>query len=67
MTSGRNQCPECNGASVVDLENLIFSLRVDYFRCRDCGCWWTLAKNADEPATRIVPGNSAASVKNRAG
>jgi Pyruvate/2-oxoacid:ferredoxin oxidoreductase delta subunit len=64
MSSARTTCPECDryGPNVVDLADLLYSPRVDYFRCRACGCWWMVPKNADEPATRIVLGNPNASV-----
>src|SRR5262245_39625640 len=54
MASARAHCPECRGPDVVDLADLLYSARTDYYRCRSCGCWWMLPKNADEPATRIV-------------
>jgi hypothetical protein len=59
MSSARTTCPECNGGgpNVVDLADLLYSPRFDYFRCRACGCWWMVPKDADEPATRIVLGN----------
>jgi hypothetical protein len=65
MSSARTTCPECDGdgPNVVDLADLLYSPRVDYFKCRACGCWWMVPKDADEPATRIVLGNpNAASV-----
>jgi hypothetical protein len=64
MSSARTTCPECggNGPDVVDLADLLYSPRVDYFKCRACGCWWMVPKDADEPATRIVLGNPTASV-----
>jgi hypothetical protein len=64
MSSARTTCPECggNGPNVVDLADLLYSPRVDYFRCRACGCWWMVPKDADEPAKRIVLGNPNASV-----
>ena len=57
-------CPECRaeGPNVVDLADLLYAPSVDYFRCRACGCWWMVRKDADEPATRIVLGNPNASV-----
>ena len=59
MPSARTTCPECDceGAAVIDLADLLYSPRVDYFRCRACGCWWMVPKHANEPATRIVLGN----------
>jgi hypothetical protein len=57
MASARTECPECRGHSIVDLADLLYAPRVDYFRCRECFCWWMVPKNADEPATRIVLGN----------
>jgi len=59
MSSARTACPECggNGPNVVDLADLLFSPQFDYFRCRACGCWWMVPKDADEPATCVVLGN----------
>ena len=57
MPSPRTACPECNATVVVDLQDILFSPRVDYFRCRVCLCWWMVPKGADEPATRIVMGD----------
>ena len=57
MGSARTACPECDGLNVVDLADLLYSARVDYFRCRSCGCWWMVPKGANEPATRVVLGN----------
>jgi hypothetical protein len=58
MSSARTTCPECGGKgpNVVDLADLLYSPRVDYFRCRACGCWWMVPKDADEPAKRICSG-----------
>src|SRR5262245_30236368 len=52
----RTECPDCGGANVLDLADILYSPRVDYFRCRTCNCWWMVPKHADEPATRIVLG-----------
>jgi hypothetical protein len=60
MPSGRTTCPDCGGSPVVDLADLLYSPRADYFRCRACGCWWLIPKGADEPATRIIFGNTNA-------
>jgi hypothetical protein len=57
MSSARTQCPECYGPDVVDLADLLYSPRVDYFRCPACKCWWMVPKHADMPATRIVFGD----------
>jgi hypothetical protein len=65
MGSARTQCPECDGLNVVDLGDLLYSPRVDYFRCRGCGCWWMVPKHAEEPATRIILGNPNATVNAR--
>ena len=58
MDSARAQCPDCGGvgSTVVDLGDLLYSPRVDYFRCVRCLCWWMVPKHADGPATRIVFG-----------
>jgi hypothetical protein len=57
MSSPRNTCPSCHSATVVDLANLLFSPRVDHFRCPACSCWWMVPKGEDGPATRIVFGD----------
>jgi hypothetical protein len=59
MSSARARCPECDdeGPNVVDLADLLYSPRVDYFKCRACGCWWTVPKDPDEPVTRVVIGH----------
>ena len=57
MSSARTTCPECDSPTVVDLANLLFSPRVDFFRCPACLCWWMVPKGKDGPATRIVFGN----------
>jgi len=67
MASARTQCPECGSPSVVDLADLLYSPRADYFRCRSCGCWWMLPKNADDPATRIVLSNGRPENTEKAG
>jgi hypothetical protein len=51
MLSARTTCPLCHGLHVVDLADLLYSTRVDYFRCHACACWWSVPKGADEPAT----------------
>ena len=51
MLSVRTTCPQCHGLHVVDLADLLYSPRVDYFRCCACSCWWSVPKGADEPAT----------------
>lgn len=63
--SARTHCPDCkdHGGNVVDLANLLRSERVDYFRCRACGCWWIVPKGAHGPATRAVFGSPEASAK----
>ena len=70
MPSARTECPDCKGAlqNVVDLAEILYSPRVDYFRCRACGCWWMVPKGEDGPATRAIFGNKdAAALVNRAG
>jgi hypothetical protein len=64
MDSARTQCPDCGGVgpNVVDLVDLLYSPRVDYFRCRACGCWWLIPKGEDGPATRAVFGKPAAAM-----
>jgi hypothetical protein len=57
MDSARAQCPECDGPHVLDLNDLLYSRRVDFFRCTDCFCWWFVPKDEDHPPTRIVLGN----------
>ncbi len=51
------------GPSVVDMADLLYSPRVDYFRCRACGCWWIVSKGEEGPATRAVFGKPADAVK----
>ena len=64
MASARAQCPECDADDVVDLQDILYSSRVDFFRCRACLCWWMVPKDADEPATRVVlPDPTVASAK----
>jgi hypothetical protein len=65
MASARTECPECDGDAVVDLSDLLYSPRADYFRCRACGCWWMVPKHADEPATRVVLGNAVSSMNSK--
>lgn len=67
--SARNQCPECgdSGSTVVDLQDILYSPRVDFFRCRKCLAWWFVPKGEDEPFTRIVLGGTLASVTQKAG
>ena len=68
MPTARTHCPDCGEPDVMDLAQLLYSPRVDYFRCRACGCWWFVPKGADEPATRAVFGGpDAADVKIKAG
>jgi hypothetical protein len=63
--SARTMCPECDrvGSNVVDLADVLYSPRFDYFKCRACGCWWMVPKHANEPATRVVLGNVGPSAK----
>lgn len=56
MISARTQCPHCEGPSVVDLADILYSPDSDYFRCRDCGAWWILPKGEDQPARQVVLG-----------
>jgi len=66
MGSARTVCPQCDSESgVVDLTDLLYSPRMDYFRCRSCGCWWMVPKEEDDAATRIIFGNvsSSANIK----
>jgi len=67
MASARTQCPECDASSVVDLQDILYSVRVDFFRCRSCLCWWMVPKSADEPATRIVLGETASASSEKTG
>ena len=59
MASARTACPQCHGSGVVDLMDLLYSPQVDYLRCSSCGCWWTVPKNKDGPATRCSFGTPA--------
>lgn len=67
--SARTTCPDCESPAVVDLADLLYSPRVDYFRCATCGCWWFLPKGVNEPATRCIFGdkNAAAAEEKKAG
>jgi hypothetical protein len=65
MSSARTLCPECTRGTVVDLADLLYSPRVHYFRCRACGCWWMVPKDASEQPTRIVLGNPNGSVSTK--
>lgn len=58
MASARLHCPSCGQSAIVDLQDVLYSSRVDFFRCRACLCWWMVPKGADEPATRIVLGDA---------
>jgi len=56
--SPRTTCPECDlDECVIDLGDLLYSPRVDYFRCTGCGCWWMVLKGADEPAKPVIRGH----------
>ena len=46
MPTARTHCPDCGEPDVMDLAKLLYSPRVDYFRCRACGCWWFVPKDA---------------------
>jgi len=61
MLSAREQCPECYGSAVIDLRDILYSSRVDYYRCPACGCWWMVRKGQDGPATRAIFGHDDAS------
>ena len=63
MPSARTECPECDASAAVDLAELLYSPRVDYFHCSACGCWWMVPKGEDGPATRIILGNQKPSEK----
>jgi len=65
MGSARRQCPECNGdgSNVVNLEDLLYSPRVDFFRCRACFCWWMVPKGEEGPPTRLILGNRTSAVE----
>ena len=58
MALARTRCPECESVKVVDLADILYSPRVDFFRCATCLCWWMLPKNANEPVTRMILGNA---------
>jgi hypothetical protein len=64
MSTARTTCPGCtaNDSNVVDLADLLFSVKFDYFRCRACGCWWMVPKGADGPAMLIAVAAPNASV-----
>ena len=66
MPSARTQCPQCNSPGVVDLADLLYSARVDYFRCHACSGWWSVPKGADGPATRVLSDLIASSLDNTA-
>ena len=57
MASARTRCPECDSVDVVDLADIVYSFRVDFFRCRACVCWWMVPKGKNGPATRVVFGD----------
>ena len=61
MLTARTRCPECYGPDVVDLAELLFSATAYYYRCRACGCWWVIPKDAADPAKPIVIGNAITS------
>ena len=48
MASARTRCPSCNRPDVVDLADLLYSPRIDYFRCYECGCGWLVPKGEDD-------------------
>jgi hypothetical protein len=52
--SARTQCPQCDGANIINLATLLYSPRVDFFRCCECLCWWQIPKGEDGPASRAV-------------
>ena len=58
MASARSCCPECDSNEVVDLTGILYSPRVDFFRCGDCLGSWMIPKNTDEPVTRMVLGKA---------
>jgi hypothetical protein len=58
--SARTHCPDCNGSfHVIDLQDLLHSSSVDYFRCSKCGAWWTVPKGTNGPARRGVHSESS--------
>ena len=61
MPSARTQCPQCNRPDVVDLADLLYSARGEYFRCHACSGWWSVPKGEDGPATRGVLSDLTAS------
>jgi hypothetical protein len=67
MPSFRTHCPDCESTAVIDLAELLYSPRVDYFHCRTCGCWWFVPKAEDGPATRAVFGTPKAVEAEKAG
>jgi hypothetical protein len=50
MSSAPTQCLDCGGSAVVDLQDLLYSPRVDFYRCRSCLCWWMVPKDDDRHA-----------------
>jgi hypothetical protein len=66
MALARTRCPECLSVKVVDLAGILYSPRVDFFRCATCLCWWMLPTNADEPVTRMILGDRKTSENKQA-
>lgn len=56
--TARTHCPECRASQVLDLNQILYSSRADYFRCRACDCWWIVPKGKDGPATRMKFGKA---------
>ena len=56
--SARTHCPECHAPDVADLNDVLYSRNVDYFRCRACDCWWMVPKGHNKPATRMKFGKT---------
>ena len=46
--SARTQCPRCHGQHVINLQDLLFSPEVDFFRCTDCSHLLTEDYRSDE-------------------
>ena len=67
MHSARTHCPACNDVDVVDLAGILYSPRVDFFRCGTCFCSWVVPKNDDGPATQVVVGELQQAISNEGG
>ena len=62
--SALTHCPECRATEVIDLNDVLSSDRVDYYRCGACDCWWMVQKGKNGPATRVIFGGAKEDFKN---